>query len=83
MVVGKPASLMIDYISAKYSLDRSRIMMVGDRLDTDMLFGQNHGLQTVLTLSGVTSLDKLLSPENQIRPDQYVESIADFFSSDE
>jgi 4-nitrophenyl phosphatase/phosphoglycolate phosphatase len=58
-------------------------MMVGDRLDTDMLFGQNNGLQTVLTLSGVTSLDKLMSPENRIRPDQYVESIADFFSSDE
>ena len=54
-------------------------MMVGDRLDTDMLFGKDNGLQTVLTLSGVTTEEKLLSPENKIIPDQYVNSIADFF----
>lgn len=79
IVVGKPAPLMIDYISNKYKMDRSRILMVGDRLDTDMLFGKDNGLQTVLTLSGVTTEEKLLSPENKIIPDQYVSSIADFF----
>lgn len=26
--------------------------MVGDRLDTDILFGQRNGLKTVLTFSG-------------------------------
>ena len=79
IVVGKPAPLMIDYIVKKYDVDRSRIAMVGDRLDTDMVFGLDNGLQTVLTLSGVTSEEKLLSPENKIKPDQYVSSIADFF----
>jgi phosphoglycolate/pyridoxal phosphate phosphatase family enzyme len=79
IVVGKPAPLMIDYIVKKYNVDRSRIAMVGDRLDTDMVFGLDNGLQTVLTLSGVTSEEKLLSAENKIRPDQYVSSIADFF----
>ena len=54
-------------------------IQVGDRLDTDMLFGMDNGLQTVLTLSGVTTEEKLLSPENKIVPDQYVNSIADFF----
>ena len=70
---------MIDYIVKKYKVDRSRIAMVGDRLDTDMVFGLDNGLQTVLTLSGVTSEEKLLSPDNKIKPDQYVNSIADFF----
>ena len=79
IVVGKPAPLMIDYIVKKYKVDRSRIAMVGDRLDTDMVFGLDNGLQTVLTLSGVTSEEKLLSPDNKIKPDQYVNSIADFF----
>lgn len=40
---------------------------------------QDNGLKTVLTLSGVTSKAKLLSAENKIVPDTYVESIADFF----
>merc|ERR1719226_99179 len=39
-VVGKPSPLMIDYIIGKYGItDRKRICMVGDRLDTDILFG--------------------------------------------
>lgn len=53
--------------------------MVGDRLDTDIVFGTDNGLQTVLTLSGVTSESKLLSDANKIRPEYYVDSIADFF----
>jgi len=52
---------------------------VGDRLDTDILFGANNGLQTCLTLSGVTSEELLLSEGNKITPDVYVSSIADFF----
>jgi 4-nitrophenyl phosphatase/phosphoglycolate phosphatase len=79
IVVGKPSALMIDYIVNKYRVERSRICMVGDRLDTDVLFGTDNGLKTVLTLSGVTSEKKLLSEENLIKPDYYVDSIADFF----
>ena len=54
--------------------------MVGDRLDTDVLFGSDNGLQTVLTLSGVTDEETLLSEKNKIRPEYYVDSIADFFN---
>lgn len=80
LVVGKPSPLMIDYLEKKYNIpNRKRICMVGDRLDTDILFGSNNGLQTCLTLSGVTSEKQLLSPENGIRPDVYVSSIVDFF----
>ena len=54
--------------------------MVGDRLDTDILFGRDNGLRTILTLSGVTSERVLRSEENKIVPEFYVNSIADFFS---
>jgi 4-nitrophenyl phosphatase/phosphoglycolate phosphatase len=79
-LVGKPSALIIDYIVQKYNCERARICMVGDRLDTDILFGQNNGLQTCLTLSGVTTEEKLLSKENDIKPDYYVPSIAAFQS---
>ena len=77
-LVGKPSPLMIDYIVDKYGCNRERICMVGDRLDTDILFGQNNGLLSCLTLSGVTTEEKLLSEGNQIKPDYYVGSIAEF-----
>jgi len=78
-VVGKPSSLMIDYLAEKLSLDKSRMCMVGDRLDTDVLFGADNGLKTVLVLSGVTTEEKLLSQENTITPDFYADTINDFF----
>ena len=77
-LVGKPSPLMIDYIVSKYGIDRDRIAMVGDRLDTDIMFGASNGLLSCLTLSGVTTEEKALSPENQIKPDYYVGSIAEF-----
>ncbi|KAI0565546.1 4-nitrophenyl phosphatase [Gracilaria domingensis] len=83
ILVGKPSSLMIDYIVTKYGISRDEICMVGDRLDTDVLFGKDNGLSSVLTLSGVTTEDKLLSPSNTIKPDYYVNSIADFLPKPE
>mmetsp|Transcript_6776 Transcript_6776/g.20552 ORF Transcript_6776/g.20552 Transcript_6776/m.20552 type:complete len:348 (-) Transcript_6776:217-1260(-) len=76
-VVGKPSPLMIDYIIEKYHVTRDEVCMVGDRLDTDVLFGKNNGLSSMLVLSGVTTEDKLLSPENKIVPDCYADSIAE------
>jgi len=79
-VVGKPSPLMIDYMEQKFGFDRSRICMVGDRLDTDVLFGTDNGLQSLLVLSGVTTEEKLLSEENTIIPDFYADTINDFFA---
>jgi len=77
-VVGKPSPLMIDYLCDKLGLERNKICMVGDRLDTDILFGTDNGLKSLLVLSGVTTEEKLLSEENTITPDFYTDSIADF-----
>jgi len=78
-VVGKPSPLMIDYLCDKLGLEKGRICMVGDRLDTDILFGTDNGLRSILVLSGVTTEEKLLSEENKITPDFYCDSIVDFF----
>ena len=81
-VVGKPSPLMIEYLESKYGVDRNRICMVGDRLDTDVLFGTDNGLKSLLVLSGVTSEAKLLSPENTITPDFYANDITAFFAEE-
>lgn len=80
IVVGKPASFMLDYIANKFSIRKDQICMVGDRLDTDILFGKDGGLRTLLVLSGVTDEATLNSPENAIQPDFYTSKIADLLS---
>ncbi len=51
--------------------------MVGDNLNTDILFGLQNGLRTVLTLSGITTREKLLHADNAIIPHYYMDSVAD------
>lgn len=41
------------------AFDRQRVLMVGDRLDTDVAFGAGGGLRTMLVLSGCTTPDAL------------------------
>ena len=76
-IVGKPAAFMLDYISNKFNVPKNAICMVGDRLDTDILFGKDGGLKTMLVLSGVTNEETLLSPENTIAPDYYTGQLSD------
>ena len=79
-VVGKPAPFMLDYIANKFDIRKDQICMVGDRLDTDILFGKDGGLRTLLVLSGVTDEATLKSPENEIHPDYYTSKLADLLT---
>jgi len=51
-VVGKPEEFMLANIAEACGLRRDQICMVGDRLDTDIQFGRDGGLTTMLVLSG-------------------------------
>lgn len=53
-VVGKPETLMMMKGIQQLGVDPSAAVMVGDRLDTDILSGHNAGLNTVLVLTGVS-----------------------------
>jgi len=79
-VVGKPAEFMLENIAKTFSLKRDQICMVGDRLDTDVLFGKNGGLTTCLVLSGVTTEAQLLSPDNKIHPDYFMAELPELLS---
>jgi len=80
-VVGKPAAFMLEYIANKFNLRRDQICMVGDRLDTDILFGKDGGLRTMLVLSGVTTEEELLNPSNTIQPDCYTSALPDLLAA--
>eukprot|EP00249_Psilotum_nudum_P000917 c13110_g1_i1 orf=201-1316(+) len=82
LVVGKPSTFMMDYLSKKFEIAKSQICVVGDRLDTDILFGQNGGCKTLLVLSGVTTLDMLQLPGNTIQPDFYANKVSDLLAKE-
>jgi 4-nitrophenyl phosphatase len=51
--------------------------MVGDRLDTDILFGKSGGVATLLVLTGVTSNEDLADVTADRVPDFVTGSIGD------
>jgi phosphoglycolate/pyridoxal phosphate phosphatase family enzyme len=75
--LGKPAQDMLDLADEAMTLDRSRTLMVGDRLDTDIAFGRRGGLRTLLVLTGVTSRAVAEALPKDEAPDHVLESIAD------
>lgn len=54
-VVGKPSSFMAEAILDVVGLPPHRCLMVGDRLETDVLMGLQAGMDAALTLTGATN----------------------------
>ena len=81
VVAGKPSLAMLDILAAAPDgLDRARTVMVGDRLDTDILFGTDGGLRaTLLVMTGVTAHGEVdaLPPGDGRRPTHVLESLGD------
>ncbi|MGB3305320.1 MAG: HAD-IIA family hydrolase [Thermomicrobiales bacterium] len=61
IVVGKPEPLMMQKGIELLGLSADEVVMVGDRLDTDILAGYRAGTTTALVLTGVTTRDDLAS----------------------
>jgi hypothetical protein len=77
LVLGKPSSFLLDAICRAAGLSKQDLCVVGDRLDTDVLWGNQNGCGTLLVLSGATSEADLRDPRNKVYPMSYVDSIAD------
>ncbi|ORX87172.1 4-nitrophenylphosphatase [Basidiobolus meristosporus CBS 931.73] len=79
IVMGKPEKPMIDCVVDKYHLDKNRTCMVGDRLNTDILFGINGGLKTLLVLTGISKEHEILDQDQPIKPDFYANALGDLY----
>lgn len=62
-IIGKPNEDIIEYLTTRVNTERSDIAMVGDRLYTDIAAGRNHGLKSVLVLSGEATMEELKTSE--------------------
>jgi len=73
LLAGKPSRLMIEVALQRLGVPPDRALLVGDRLETDIFMGQQAGMYTAVTLTGVSKRDdikKMVSP-----PDFVIESL--------
>ena len=75
VVVGKPNPGIVNALAQEWGLEPNEMVMVGDRLYTDIALGQTAGVKTVLVLSGETDSEDLENSEYQ--PDLVCENLAD------
>lgn len=92
--MGKPENWLCDiFFKEEIKRDSKKFLMIGDRLNTDILFGNNNKFQTLLVESGVHKIDKVQEIveqvnrgeasqdlENQI-PDYYISSLGALIES--
>ena len=80
-VVGKPNRAFIDLIRSRQpELQHTDILMVGDRLDTDIAFAKRNQIHSLLVLSGVTTEEGLKQAEEALLPEFYTNSLQDVFA---
>jgi NagD protein len=73
--IGKPNPLMIREGLDTLGAHSSSTVMIGDRMETDILAGIEAGLETILVLSGVTTEAEV--DRYPFRPSRIVASVAD------
>ncbi|MBQ7542802.1 MAG: HAD-IIA family hydrolase [Clostridia bacterium] len=77
-VLGKPMLPTVEYLMNKLSCTREELAFVGDRLETDIRVGVDHGVPAVLVMSGVTD-DEILR-RSTIRPTLTLPALRDLAS---
>lgn len=81
-ICGKPNQSMMNSIKADnpgLAENPKRGLMIGDRLNTDMKFGRDGGLDTLLVLTGIETEENALSQPNETSPVYYADKLGDLF----
>lgn len=76
-VIGKPQTYAFTRILELTSTPPEAAVMVGDRLDTDILAGNRIGAHTVLVLTGVTSRSQAERATGDLKPERIIDTLAE------
>ena len=80
LFIGKPNPLMMRSALNHMDAHSEESIMVGDRMDTDILSGISSGLETILVLSGVTAMEDI--DKYSYGPSYIFNSVADIVPSE-
>ena len=73
--IGKPKPTMVDFLSEKFDIAKRDIVVVGDRLYTDIAVGYNAKVDTVCVLTGEASINDIA--ESSIKPTFVFSSVSE------
>ncbi len=73
VVIGKPCAPMAEFVFDHCNADPKECAFVGDRLYTDIKFGVNNGMTSILVLTGETTVDMLF--KSDVKPDYVLDSV--------
>jgi NagD protein len=79
VVVGKPSPITARAILDRLQLPAAECIIVGDRLETDVLMGQEAGMATGVVLTGVTTPALLAASE--VQPDYVLHNLSELLVS--
>ncbi|NLJ49149.1 MAG: HAD-IIA family hydrolase, partial [Candidatus Atribacteria bacterium] len=74
-IFGKPYPEVIEYVAYRTKTTQNEIVMIGDRLYTDIAMGKKSGITTILVLTGETQKDDV--KESPWQPDYVFPSLND------
>ena len=72
-IIGKPYTSMGEGVAKATGLKKDRLCMIGDRMHTDIRFGNKNGMMSILVLSGETTKEKVENFPD--KPDLVLDSI--------
>jgi HAD superfamily hydrolase (TIGR01450 family) len=75
---GKPSKFMFDEIKLRLETDNSKILLTGDRLETDIAMGNIFGIDTALVQTGIKNI---LNGNADIIPTYEIPSVASILES--
>ncbi|KAI5960198.1 pho2 [Candida pseudojiufengensis] len=81
-ICGKPNQSMMNSIKAQLpglKEHPGKGLMIGDRLNTDMKFGKNGGLDTMLVLTGIETEERVKSLDANESPTYYINKLGDIY----
>ena len=78
--VGKPASTSYDIAMGLTKAEPAKVLMIGDRLETDILGGRQSGLDTLLVLTDISREPEI--EESGIHPTWIADSLAAIIAGD-
>lgn len=76
--IGKPNKEMVEIISNKMNINKDKIVVVGDRLYTDVAIGINSGIKSICVLTGETTKEDIKSSD--IKPTYIFNSVKDIYN---
>lgn len=82
LVIGKPETTAMQEIFDLAGASPSDAIVVGDRLDTDILSGNRIGALTVLVMTGITTPEILANAPKEMEPDIVIDCLSEMLNND-